>query len=201
MHYRFGSLLGIVTALASVALFTLPALSHVGENSGNGFLVGFTHPIFGWDHVVAMVAVGLWGAVLSKPAIWILPITFPLVMSLGAVLGILGLPLPAIEIGIALSAIVLGVLIAAMVKTPLLIAAVLVGLFAVFHGYAHGAELPVAVSPVSFALGFVVATGLLHLIGIGFGSLIKFDLGKLAMRIAGAAIAAVGASFLLGQFS
>ncbi|HKA81894.1 MAG TPA: HupE/UreJ family protein, partial [Xanthobacteraceae bacterium] len=117
------------------------AAAHTGSASG-GFVGGFAHPIFGPDHVVAMVAVGLWGAFLGAPAIWLLPIVFPLVMAGGGVLGILGVPLPGVEIGIALSAVVLGLMVALAARPPLWVAAVLVGAFAIFHGHAHGAELP-----------------------------------------------------------
>lgn len=163
-----------------------------------GFLSGLTHPIFGWDHVVAMVAVGLWGAVLGSPAIWILPITFPLVMALGAALGVAGIPVPFIEAGIALSGVVLGLLVALMVRAPIAIAAVLVAIFAIFHGYAHGAELPEAANPFAYAIGFVIATGALHLIGILFGTLTGHAWGKWAIRAGGAVIALVGAAFLAG---
>src|SRR5215475_518711 len=125
----------------ALLLVTQPALAHT-ENIGVGFLSGFAHPIFGWDHVVAMVAVGLWGVFLGAPAIWLLPIVFPLVMAFGGVLGILGVPLPAVETGIASSAIVLGLMVALAARPPLWAAAVLVGVFAIFHGYAHGKELP-----------------------------------------------------------
>src|SRR5947207_15357706 len=121
-------------------LIATPALAHTGEGTG-GLLAGLAHPLFGPDHVVAMVAVGLWGAFLGAPAIWVLPIVFPLVMAAGGVIGILGVPLPGVETGIALSAIVLGMMVALAAKPPLPIAAVLVGVFAIFHGYAHGAEL------------------------------------------------------------
>ena len=103
---------------------------------------GFAHPVFGPDHVIAMVAVGLWGAFLGAPAIYILPIVFPLVMAAGGVLGILGVPLPGVEIGIAVSAVMLGMMVALAAQPPLWVAAVLVGAFAIFHGHAHGAELP-----------------------------------------------------------
>src|SRR5436190_20933136 len=127
----------------SVAMLTAasPALAHTGSGSG-GFVGGFTHPVFGPDHVVAMVAVGLWGAFLGAPAIWLLPVVFPLVMAGGGVLGILGVPLPGVEVGIAISAVVLGLMVALAVKPHLAVAAIIVGAFAIFHGYAHGAELP-----------------------------------------------------------
>ncbi len=134
------------TAFLSIALVLAitvdPALAHTGEGYGGGFISGFTHPILGWDHVAAMVAVGLWGAFLGAPAIWILPVVFPLVMAFGAVAGIAGIPVPAIETGIALSSVVLGLMIVFAAKAPIWVAAVIVGAFAIFHGYAHGTELP-----------------------------------------------------------
>lgn len=174
------------------------ASAHSGEGITGGFVSGLAHPVFGWDHVVAMVAVGLWGAVLGKPAIWILPIVFPLVMAVGAAMGVAGIPVPFIEAGIALSGVVLGLMIVFMIKTPLAVAAVLVGLFAIFHGHAHGTELPDAANPIAYAIGFVIATGLLHLVGILFGTLMGFGIGKWIVRAGGAAISLVGAAFLFG---
>jgi urease accessory protein len=175
-----------------------PALAHVEGGLTGGFFSGFTHPIFGWDHVIAMVAVGLWGAYLGAPAIWVLPIVFPMVMALGGVLGILGVPLPAVEAGIAASAIVLGILVALAAKPPLWIAAVVVGIFAVFHGHAHGTELPEAANALAYAVGFVIATGLLHLTGIAVGLLVRWPVGSIAVRAGGGVIAAVGLAFLTG---
>jgi urease accessory protein len=156
------------------------------------------HPVLGPDHVVAMVAVGLWGAFLGAPAIWLLPVVFPLVMALGGVLGILSVPVPAIEAGIAASAIVLGLMVALAARPPLWTAAVLVGAFAVFHGYAHGKELPAGANAVAFASGFVIATGLLHLCGIAFGLLTRWPAGRLAVRGAGGVIALIGLAYLGG---
>lgn len=185
--------------LPLILLLTATAASaHTGEGINTGFASGFWHPILGWDHVVAMVAVGLWGAFLGAPAIWILPVVFPLVMALGGAAGIIGLPLPAVETGIALSGVVLGLLIALAVKAPIWVAAVIVGIFAVFHGHAHGTELSDAFSPWGYAVGFVIGTGLLHLVGIGFGFLTKSKVGTLAVRGAGGVIALVGAAFLFG---
>jgi urease accessory protein len=187
-------------AAATVLLLVLagiPASAHTGSMSG-GFIGGFAHPLFGLDHVVAMVAVGLWGAFLGAPAIWVLPIVFPLVMACGGVIGILGVPLPGVETGIALSAIVLGMMVALAAKPPLPIAAVLVGAFAIFHGYAHGAELPPGTDAVAYSVGFVVATGLLHLTGIAFGQLARWPTGRMAVRVAGGAIALAGVAFLNG---
>ena len=178
-------------------LLATPAFAHTGEGSG-GFLAGLAHPVFGPDHVVAMIAVGLWGAFLGQPAIFLLPIVFPLVMAFGGVLGILGAPLPAVETGIASSAIVLGVMVALAARPPLWIAAVLVGAFAIFHGYAHGRELPDGADAVAYSAGFVIATGLLHLTGIAFGLLTRWPAGRLAVRGAGGVIALVGLAYLGG---
>ncbi len=178
-------------------MLATPALAHTGESAG-GFLAGLSHPVFGPDHVVAMVAVGLWGAFLGRPAIWLLPIVFPLVMAFGGVLGIVGVPLPAVETGIASSAIVLGLMVALAARPPLWVAVVLVGAFAIFHGYAHGKELPDGANAVAFSAGFVIATGLLHLTGIAFGLLARWPVGRLAVRGAGGVIALVGVAYLSG---
>jgi urease accessory protein len=180
-----------------LVLACMPAAAHTGSPSG-GFVGGFAHPIFGPDHVVAMVAVGLWGAFLGAPAIWLLPIVFPLVMACGGVLGILGVPLPGVETGIALSAVVLGLMVALAARPPLWVAAVLVGAFAIFHGHAHGAELPPGADVVAYSVGFVVATGMLHLAGIAFGLLARWPAGRFAVRAAGGAIALAGVVFLRG---
>src|SRR5262249_59880141 len=151
------------------------------------------------EHVIALVAVGLWGAFLGRPAIWMLPVVFPLVMAFGGVLGIVGMPLPGVETGIALSAIALGMMVALAAKPPLWVAAVLVGVFAIFHGYAHGAELPIGADAVAFSMGFVVATGMLHLAGIIFGGLLKWPGRHIAVRAAGGVIALIGLAYL-GRF-
>jgi urease accessory protein len=158
------------------------------------------HPILGWDHVAAMVAVGLWGAVLGPPAIWILPVTFPLVMAVGGALGVVGVPLPGVEIGIALSALILGAMVLSAARPPLWLAAVIVAAFAIFHGHAHGTELPDAVSPLAYSLGFVFSTGLLHMCGIGFGLLTRWHIGTLLVRAGGGVIALAGALFLARAF-
>ena len=183
--------------LFAQVIFSGAAVAHTEGGIAGGFAAGFTHPLFGWDHVVAMVAVGLWGAFLGMPAIYILPIVFPLVMVLGGVLGILGVPVPFVETGIAMSAIVLGLLVALAVRAPNWIAAVVVGIFAIFHGHAHGTELPGAANAVAYSAGFVTATGLLHLTGIGFGMLTKWPQGNWIVRGGGIAIACVGVFFLI----
>jgi urease accessory protein len=179
-----------------VANIAVTAHAHVGDGLTGGFLGGFEQPLFGPDHVVAMVAVGLWGAFLGAPAIWLLPVVFPLVMAFGGALGILGVPIPGIEIGIAVSAVVLGLMVALAARPPLWVAAVLVGGFAIFHGHAHGAELPPGADAVAYSVGFVVATGMLHLCGIAFGLLTRWPAGRIAVRAAGGAIAIAGAVFL-----
>lgn len=162
-----------------------------------GLAGGFSHPLFGPDHVVAMVAVGMWGGFLGAPAMVLLPVVFPLVMAAGGVIGIAGIPLPGAEVGIALSALALGLAVAFAVRPPLWIAAILVGMFAVFHGHAHGNELPPGADAVAFSIGFVLATGALHLGGIGFGLLGRWPAGAAAVRATGAAIALTGVVFLV----
>ena len=119
-----------------------PLLAHDQQGQAIGFLTGFLHPLSGLDHVLAMIAVGLWGAQLGAPAIWLLPVTFPMVMAFGGFIGLVGIPLPGVEIGIALSALLLGVMVASEARPPLAIAAAIVAFFAIFHGHAHGTELP-----------------------------------------------------------
>ena len=186
----------ILVLAVLLALGAEPALAH--EGAVGGFVSGLAHPIFGWDHVVAMVAVGLWGAFLGAPAIWLLPIVFPLVMAGGGALGVVGVPLPAVETGIAASAVVLGLVVAFQARPPLWLAAGVVGIFAIFHGHAHGTELPQAANPLTYALGFVIATGALHVLGIAFGLLVRWPAGKVAVRAGGAAIALAGVAFLTG---
>lgn len=186
-------------SLATLAGLLTPALAlaHVGQGDiAGGFVAGFEHPILGLDHVVAMIAVGLWGAQLGSPAIWILPVTFPLVMAFGGLLGVLGINLPGVEIGIAVSAITLGLMVTLAVRPPLWTAGILVGLFAIFHGYAHGAELPESANALAFAMGFVVATGSLHVMGIIIGLINRWPWGMRSLRASGAAIAACGLYFL-----
>ncbi len=172
--------------------------AHTGDGEVGGFTSGFLHPLFGLDHVVAMVAVGLWGAFLGRPAIWVLPITFPLVMAIGGVFGVLGVPFPAVEQMIAFSGILLGAMVLFAVKPPLAFAGIVVAFFAIFHGYAHGAELPEAASAVTFAVGFVLATGLLHLCGIALGLLTRWPGGVVAVRAMGGIICLIGFGFLFG---
>ena len=176
----------------------VPSIAQAHSEGGvvGGFITGFLHPLTGMDHIAAMVAVGIWGAFLGAPAMWLLPVIFPLVMAFGGALGILGIPLPGVEVAIALSGVVLGLMIVFTVRPPLWIAALLVGFFATFHGYAHGVELPQAANAVTYAVGFVVATGLLHVGGIAVGLMIRWPWGRIAVRACGGVIAAAGFAFL-----
>lgn len=182
----------------ALVLLVLPTLAWAHEEAGQaaGFLAGCLHPVSGLDHVLAMVAVGLWGAVLGAPAIWLLPVAFPLVMALGALMGLLGFPLPGVEVGIALSAIVLGAMVLAETRPAPWVAAVIVACFAVFHGHAHGRELPEGTSALLYSFGFVVATGLLHAAGILLGAAHRRPAGRPAVRAAGAGVALAGGVFL-----
>jgi len=172
------------------------AFAHAQSGPATGFLTGFLHPISGLDHVLAMVAVGLWGAQLGAPAIWLLPVTFPVVMAVGGFVALLGIPLPGVEIGIAASAILLGVAVMTERRPSLYACAALVGFFAIFHGHAHGAELPPGESGLLYSLGFVVATGCLHAIGIAIGAIHRWPAGRIALRIAGGGVGLAGLFFL-----
>lgn len=191
VRYGLRCIVCLVVALA-------PAIAFAHEETGQaaGFLAGLMHPVTGMDHVLAMIAVGLWGAVLGPPAIWVLPVAFPLVMALGGLMGLLGIPLPGVEIGIAMSAIVLGAMVLAEARPPIWLAALIVAVFAVFHGHAHGRELPEGTSALLYSLGFVIATGLLHAVGILLGAAHRWPAGRRALRVAGAGVALAGLFFL-----
>jgi urease accessory protein len=183
-------------AMALVLLWTPGAHAHGERGQATGFVTGFGHPWSGFDHVLAMIAVGIWGAQLGAPALWLLPVVFPMVMAQGAFLGLIGLPLPGVEVGIALSALLLGAMVGGEVRPKLGVAALLVGAFAVFHGHAHGTELPAGQSGLLYSMGFVSATGCLHGLGIALGLLHRWPAGQLALRGAGALIAIMGVLFL-----
>lgn len=186
-----------IALLVSVALLCgSEALAHTGPGESGGFLSGFSHPISGWDHIAAMIAVGIWGAQLGRPALWLLPVMFPMVMAFGGLLGLLGVPVPGVEIGIAGSAIALGAVILLKLKPPVVAAVFVVSVFAIFHGHAHGTELPPGESGLEFSLGFVVATGCLHLVGIGLGTVHRLRWGEQALQGVGAVIMVLGAQFL-----
>jgi urease accessory protein len=188
----------LAALLVSIALWPLAAGAHVESGQAGGFLSGLSHPVSGLDHVVAMIAVGLWGAQLGMPALWVLPVAFPMLMAFGGMLGLIGAPLPGVEIGIALSAVVLGALVLGRARLPLAVAVAVVAFFAVFHGHAHGTELQAGQNAMLYSLGFVIATGLLHAVGIAIGLIQRWDLGRQALRGAGGLIMAAGWYFLWG---
>jgi len=187
-----------VFAGSGIVALTWPLLAWAHEETGQaaGFLAGLSHPVSGLDHVMAMVAVGFWGAQLGAPALWALPVAFPMVMAVGGMLGLMGIPLPGVELGIALSAVALGAMVLGEVKPTLPVAAGLVGFFAIFHGHAHGTELPDGASGLYYSIGFVMATGLLHAAGIGFGMIHKWPHGPAILRAAGGLVLLGGIYFL-----
>lgn len=188
--------LGVLAAV----LWIEPVFAHTagsGEIAG-GLTSGFVHPILGFDHLLAMLAVGMWGAQLGGRAIWVLPVAFPMVMAMGGALGILGVPLPVVELGIAGSVAVLGGAVALAARPSDWIGAVIVGFLALFHGHAHGTELPASADPLAYGIGFVVATGLIHAVGIGIGMVTLLPRGRAALRVAGVAICAAGLWLVAG---
>lgn len=186
-----------LTLAALAASVPTMAEAHVLAGEGGGFLHGFEHPLSGLDHMLAMFCVGLWGAQMGGRSVWSLPIAFPLIMVVGGMMGIAGIPLPAVESGIALSIIVLGAAIACLWRPPEWLAVVVIGVFAIFHGYAHGAELPNAADPADYAFGFVVATGLIHLAGIAVGLGFQRLQGGQMARALGGLIGLGGVYFLV----
>jgi len=196
MKLRYSLPLWLVGSMLLALLWPARALAHTQGGEAVGLLSGLRHPVSGLDHILAMVAVGLWGAQLGRPAVWLLPVTFPMVMAFGGMLGLMGFALPGIEIGIAASAIILGVMVGCEARLPLWVAAVVVGFFAIFHGHAHGAELPEGADALLYSIGFVVATGSLHAAGIGIGLIHRWPAGKVALRATGVAVAIAGMCFL-----
>jgi urease accessory protein len=191
-RYRWLAALSIV---AAVPLWSAAAWAHTGSGEAGDFLTGVRHPVSGLDHVLAMIAVGLWGAQLGNPAVWLLPVAFPMMMAFGGMFGLMGLPLPGVEMGIAVSAVVLGVMVLAEARPMISVALAFVAVFAVFHGHAHGTELPEGQSGLLYSMGFVISTGLLHGVGIGIGSVHRWDAGRVALRVAGAVVLVAGIFF------
>ena len=176
-----------------------PAFAHPGVGAhGHGFAAGFLHPLMGLDHMLAMLGVGVWAAQLGKRATWLVPAAFVAVMIAGAGLALAGAPLPMVEVGVAGSVLVIGALIAFGTRMPVGLAMGLVGLFALFHGHAHGTELPGFAHPAAYGAGFVAATALLHVAGVGIALAVRKHAAELPFRVAGAAMAVVGGSMLLG---
>jgi urease accessory protein len=186
------SKLKFAVVLAAMGLMPMLAGAHPFHGVANGFAGGFTHPLSGLDHILAMVAVGLWAAQLGGRSRWMVPAAFVSLMVVGGALGMAGVHVPAVESGIAASVLVLGLLIAGAVRLPMFAGMALVGLFAIFHGHAHGTEIPAAASGFTYAVGFVLATIALHGCGIALGLLAQKRMATPALRFAGAAIAVVG---------
>ncbi len=183
----------------SLFLFTLltvlfPSLAHahVGVGHANGLLHGFTHPVGGLDHICAMVAVGIWSVQRGGRAVWLMPLSFVGIMAIGGFLGMSGASVPFAEEGIVVSVLALGILIASAVRLPLVFSVFIVGLFAIFHGYAHGAEMPQTVSGFTYGAGFMLSTALLHAIGILIAQFVS-RIGQMRLvRFAGGVIALCG---------
>ena len=189
--------------LAFLAAFLAPtaALAHTGVGDTSGFMHGFMHPLGGLDHQLAMILVGIFAYQLGGRALWLVPLTFVGVMAIGGLLGVAGIPVPFIELGIALSVIVLGAIVAFGVKVPVAAAMGIVGLFAIFHGYAHGSEMPMNASGLEYGLGFMLTTASLHAVGIGIGFMIGMTtkwLGNNVYRVAGGLASVAGVGILLG---
>lgn len=185
--------------LQIIALFAFAASiawAHAETMAADGFRNGFIHPFSGPDHLLAMLAVGLWGAQLGSPAVWLLPVTFPMIMAFGGTIGLMGISLPLVELGVAASAIALGACVLLEARPPLWAAAVLVGFFGIFHGNAHGTELPPGASGLMYSIGFVIATGSIHMAGVAIGLVHRWKSGRVALRLAGAAVGLAGCVFL-----
>ena len=187
----------LAAAALAVAAPTI-AFAHPSIGQAHDLVHGFVHPLTGLDHVIAMLAVGVFAAQLGGRALWLVPATFIAVMAAAGIAGMIGVAVPYVETGIAVSVIVLGAVIAFAVRVPVAIAMAIVGLFAIFHGHVHGTETPESASGILFGLGFVAATAILHAIGIGFGVLIgRAPGGRQIAQLAGGAAVVVGAVFLV----
>ena len=192
---------GAAFAVAALCLWCGSASAHTEQATAAGFVSGLLHPVQGVDHLLAMVAVGIWGAFLRAPLVWVLPVAFPLLMVVGAIAAMARVPVPSVEIGIALSVVLLGGAILAAWRAPVAVAVALVAAFGLLHGHAHGTELPQAATPAAYAAGFVLATGLLHLAGIALGQLERLPRGRALLRGVGAAMAFAGSWMLAGVLS
>ncbi len=185
--------LAILSALISSA-----AMAHTEPGMEHGLFSGFAHPFSGWDHMIAMVGVGLWSALSIRSAVWTLPPLFVLTMACGFALAAIGIPLPVVEAGITASVLILGILIASSVQLPLWSSMLLVALFALFHGVAHGTELPPTAHPFAYGLGMACATALLHVSGILFGQIYRWPMGRVLVRGGGGLAALLGLVAITG---
>ena len=193
---RPSPLVPLACAVTLASVLATPASAHTGTGLAGGFVSGLLHPLSGMDHLLAMVSVGLWGAILGRPLLVALPVIFPAMMAGGAILGMVGAPVPPVELGIALSVLMLGMAIAFGLRPPVWLACGMVGVFALFHGYAHGRELPSAADPIGYSAGFVLSTGLLHIAGIAVGTVNDTRRGALFVKGLGAGIGVTGLYFL-----
>jgi len=197
MKYSIRRLAFVPHTLFALLALALPSFAHahIGTAEASGWMHGLSHPFGGLDHICAMIAVGLWAAQMGGRALWRVPLAFVSVMMLGGLLGMAAIPVPFIDAGIGMSLLVLGVLIAAAVRLPLSVSIAMVGVFALFHGYAHGAEMPQSVSGLGYAAGFTLATALLHASGMGIALFLK-HLGRVKLlRATGGAVAVCGGYF------
>jgi urease accessory protein len=186
--------------LAVLPLFlSVQALAHEEGVGGAGFLVGLLHPALGFDHLLAMLSVGILSAQLGGRAMWGVPLTFVAVMTIGALIGGYGIDIPLVESGIALSVTVLGLALAAEKNMAIVWAMLFVGFFAIFHGHAHGTEMPDVGEPILYGLGFVLGTAIIHISGVLIGVVSKrIPRGPVLLRFSGAAIAFIGLTMLFG---
>ena len=190
------------TILAGMlVIFPTLALAHVGVGATSGMGAGFAHPLTGLDHILAMAGVGMIAAYMGGRALWLLPLSFVAMMAVGGLLGVGGMPLPYFEVGIATSVIAFGALIAARLSMPLMATMAVVAFFAIFHGHAHGTEMPATAAGLTYGIGFMLATALLHAagiaVGIGMERMLQATGGRL-LRVAGGAMSVVGVIFLVG---
>jgi urease accessory protein len=183
---------------SALILLSAPASAHLFGMHGAGFEAGITHPFTGLDHLLAMLAVGIWAAQQGGRALWRIPLAFVAMMALGGVLALVGIQFPMVETGIATSLLALGLLIVFSARLPVAAGMALAGIFALFHGHAHGSEIPLAASPVEYALGFILATATLHGIGIALGNKMQNNTLPL-QRLSGLAVAMTGVWLMLGS--
>jgi urease accessory protein len=188
----------ILSAAALLVLGVGPALAHPGHVEASSFLAGVAHPLSGLDHIAVMIAVGLWAALKGGRALWVWPAAFVGLMLVGGALGMAHVALPFVEPGILASVVALGLLVALAVDLPLITGAVIVGVFALFHGHAHGSEVAENLSGIEYMAGFAMATATLHLIGIGFAQMMTRANLRPCVRAAGALCVVIGGAFALG---
>jgi len=197
-----GTTMRIGLTTAALTLIPTAAFAHPGIGDAHGFVAGFAHPLGGLDHILAMVTVGIFAWQLGGRALWLVPATFVLAMAAGGALGMAGVPVPFVELGIAISVIVLGAIVAFARKAPVAIAVGIVGLFAIFHGHAHGTEMPLDATSGAYAAGFMLATALLHVAGIALGFAIgRIAHGRAAYQLGGSLVALAGVAILTHMYS